>query len=127
MTYLGWAADVFPELRGRITAGTQTFSVAGVVDAADIPAITDPRFPGRPAYGPNDVTTALEFQLNPSATTAQLVLALGGAPSAQQLPTPDGPGNPSEVPEPGTLGLLGAGASLLIFRRFRAQSCAKWS
>jgi hypothetical protein len=114
-TYLGWAADQYSQLKTRIQSGTQTYSVAGVVDLADLPAITDARFPGQPAYGPEDVTTALAFRLNPSATTAQITLALGGSPSGRPVPTPD-----DTIPEPSTMGLFGAGAvGLLAYRKYR--------
>ena len=68
--YVGWAADIFPELLAAIIAGTQTFSVAGNIDLTDLPA-TDDLQVGR-FFGPGDVTTAFAWDTNPSATTSRI-------------------------------------------------------
>lgn len=69
-TYAGWAADVFPELTAAILAGTQTFSVAGDIDLADLPP-TDDLQVGR-FFGPGDVTTAFAWDTNPTATSSRI-------------------------------------------------------
>ncbi|MGQ9486765.1 MAG: PEP-CTERM sorting domain-containing protein [Armatimonadota bacterium] len=82
-----------------------------MVDTGDLPPIVDPRYPGSPAYGPRDITTAFASDLDPNATTASLIFALGGSPSGQP-PIPP-------IPEPGTISLLGVGllAPLLSLRK----------
>jgi hypothetical protein len=83
MTYIGWAADEFSDLRSAITGSGATYSIPGVIDMGSLPPIVDPRFPSDPAYGPEDITSAFAFDLNPSATSATVNLSLGGSPSGQ--------------------------------------------
>ncbi len=67
-TYVGWAADDFPLLDAIIQgAGTQ-YTLAGNIVAANLPAINDPTLGA--VFGPNDVTTALAWDLNPNATSS---------------------------------------------------------
>jgi len=68
--YAGWAADIFPELLDAILAGTQTFSIAGVIDLVDLPP-TDDLQVGR-FFGPGDVTTAFAWDTNPTATSSRI-------------------------------------------------------
>ncbi|MEJ5251970.1 MAG: hypothetical protein HPY54_16995 [Chthonomonadetes bacterium] len=96
--YLGWAADEYADLKNAIQGSGASYSIAGVVD---LPPITDPRYPGLPAYGPRDITTAFAFDLAPGQSSASLIFALGGSPSGQP-PMP-------VIPEPGTMTLLGVG------------------
>jgi hypothetical protein len=113
MTYLGWAADEFADLRTAIQNGTASFSVAGTVDLGDLPAIADPRFPGRPAFGPSDVTSAIAFALDPNAMSGSVSLALGGSPRGGPVITP-------VIPEPGTFSLMAlAAAAALVTRKLR--------
>ncbi|TWU00863.1 GEVED domain-containing protein [Stieleria varia] len=69
-TYLGWAADQFNDLQTAILAGNQAFSVPGTIDLVDLPATADPIF--GTIWGPNDVTTALAWSVDPDATTARV-------------------------------------------------------
>lgn len=85
-TYIGWAADQFSNLISDIFDGTATFSIPGVIDTASLPPTSDPRYPGRPAYGPEDITNAFAFRLDANATSAQISCSLGGLPTGR-LPT----------------------------------------
>lgn len=69
-TYEGWAADQFNELETQIIAGTQSFSIPGVIDTTDLPSSVDPVF--GTIYGPNDVTTALSWVVNSNASSARV-------------------------------------------------------
>jgi len=69
-SYTGWAADVFPELRTAIAAGTQTFSIAGDIDLTDLPASADPVFGQK--FGPNDATTGFAWNTNSTANNATI-------------------------------------------------------
>lgn len=77
MSYIGWTADKYSDLRSAITGAGASYSIGGFVDTTDLAPTTDPRFPGAPAYGPEDITTALAFDLNPSATAAAVTFFLG--------------------------------------------------
>lgn len=109
--YLGWAADRFLDLLNAIQGAGAVYSIAGAVDTVDLPPITDPRYPGSPAYGPEDIATAFAFDLDPRANHASLIFALGGSPSGQP-PMP-------VIPEPGTLTLItvGLAAPALALRK----------
>ncbi len=109
--YLGWAADKYYDLQAAIEGVGAVYSIAGVVDTGDLLPITDPRYPGSPAYGPTDITTAFAFDLDPGANHASLLFALGGSPSGQP-PIP-------VIPEPGTLTLItvGLAAPALALRK----------
>jgi len=82
MTYIGWAADEFSDLRSAITGAGASYSIAGVIDTVDLPPYSDPRYPANDAYGPEDITTALAFDLDPTATSATVIFSLGGSPDA---------------------------------------------
>ena len=69
-TYTGWAADRFNELQGAILAGTQTFSIEGDIDLADLPPSADPVFGQQ--YGPADVTTGFAWNTNSTSTNARI-------------------------------------------------------
>ena len=67
-SFAGWAADQFNQLEVAIIAGTQAFSVPGEIDLVDLPQTPDPDF--GVSFGPNDVTTAFAWDVDPTATTA---------------------------------------------------------
>ena len=69
-TYDGFAADQFSELRDIIVGAGTTYSVPGNIDLTDLPQI------GPNSFGPNDVTTAFSWTVDPSATTATVTTFL---------------------------------------------------
>lgn len=79
----------------------------------------DARFPGAPAWGPEDITSAIAFLFDPNAIFASTIFTLGGAPEGTPPPPPedDEPGTPA-IPVPASLLLLGVGLlGLGILRR----------
>lgn len=111
-TYAGWAAQPYSDLLGAIGSGPVAYSAAGVV--TNLSPYVDARYPGQTAYGPEDITTAFAFDVDPAATTATVTVALGGSPDGQP---PGGGGNPPptvSVPVPASswLGLLVAALGL---------------
>lgn len=119
MSFIGWRADSYDPLGKDILYGTlPDFPAGGFVDFPLI-AGTDP-----PEYGPGDISAAFAFAFNPTATSAGVVLALGGIPEGQL--EPNGPEPPDGViPEPASLvvwclmGLCGLPAA---YHRRRRQS-----
>lgn len=85
MGYAGWTADEYSDLKHSIESGSASFSITGVVDTADLPPFSDPRFPGLPAYGLADVTSAIAFDFDPNATFGSVTLYLGGSPDGRVL------------------------------------------
>ncbi len=110
MSYNGWAADEYDDLQLAITGAGATYSVTGVIDTVSLPPYADARFPANDAYGPEDITNAYAFTLNPAATSASVVFSLGGSPDATpppiEPPTPSGPAAPIPTLGPIGLGLL---------------------
>ncbi len=87
-TWDGWAADQFADLQNDIETANPVFSVPGTIDLVDLPQGNDPEL--GTIYGPNDVTSALSWSVDPAATTATITVRLGfiSAP-----PTPVGAGD----------------------------------
>jgi hypothetical protein len=124
MTYIGWAADEYWDLQQRITGSGQSYSIAGVVDTGSLSPMTDSRYPTDPAYGPEDITSAIAFDLDPSATFASVILSLGGAPEGQPPPPPPPP-PPDVIPEPGSVvvwGLLSLSCLGVVWCRRRRRN-----
>jgi hypothetical protein len=84
---IGWAAAPFPQLRNLITGAGTTYTPAGNLLA--LGATTDPRFPGAPAFGPADITSAIACDLSPGATSASIVLTVSAEAevTATSVPT----------------------------------------
>jgi hypothetical protein len=104
MTYIGWAADRFNDLRNTIGGAGVTYSIPGEVDTTDLPEIIggDSRFPGLPAFGPADISSAIAFDLDPEATFASVIFALGGSLAGEPPPGPT-PTTPQCTPPPSGL------------------------
>ena len=82
--YDGWAADVFNGMKPRITAGLQTVSPTGVIEAALAAApINHPEV--GPGFGPRDIVSTHAWTATPSATSAEVLTTLGGVPDAAMI------------------------------------------
>lgn len=111
-TYLGFAADQYSDLQSDIESGVATFSVPGDIDTTGLPPTSDPRFPAADAFGPEDITGAYGFDLDPTATEATVAFALGGSISGQPVgPGPGGPDQPVTIP---TLSVVGIALLALV-------------
>jgi hypothetical protein len=69
-TYDGWAADRWSDLQNAIVGSGASYSILGEIDAGDLPQFVDPRL--GTVRGLADVTTAMAWSVNPSATTATI-------------------------------------------------------
>jgi len=114
-SYLGFAADEYFELQDTIESGAATFSVNGNIDTTSLTPTTDSRFPAADAFGPEDITGAYGFDLDPTATEATLAFSLGGSISGD--PVGPGPGDDDEtvaIPTLSTFGILLLALALMI-------------
>ncbi len=74
-TWLGYAADRFPQLQTVITGATvAAFNPGGNIDRGDLRPSNDISL-GQ-VFGPNDVTTALGYSVDPTANTATITTFL---------------------------------------------------
>jgi hypothetical protein len=89
-TYEGWAADQFSDLRDVITNGGTSYSVMGNIDTSDLPAFNDPDL-GQ-VFGPEDITTAFAWRVDPNATSATITTFLELVPE-----DPSGGGDPTFI------------------------------
>lgn len=76
ITFKGWAASNFKDLKDLIEGTGASYSLPGIITG--LPPFVDPRFPGIDAFGPEDITSALAFDLSPDATQASVVFSLIG-------------------------------------------------
>ena len=114
--FFGWAAggssdlDEGPDLIDNIInasiSSNEIFSLSGQVDTESLPPTSDARHPGKTVYGPNDVATAMAFDLDPTAKAAKVTFLLGASPDG------DSPfsGDPTE---PGPTARAGADQNVL--------------
>jgi hypothetical protein len=81
MNYVGWAADEYPVLENRIESSSNapTYTIAGVVNTIALKPKSDSRYPGLPVYGTEDITTAMAFDLNPTATFSSATVYIGSS------------------------------------------------
>jgi hypothetical protein len=84
-TCVGWAGAPYPELFDAVEDGGITFAPAGNV--SNLPPTKDAHFPGAPAWGIADITSAIACDLSPSATTATIVLSLIATQTPEIIPT----------------------------------------
>jgi hypothetical protein len=80
VSWTGWSADQYSDLKYYIEAGTAIFAPDGYIETNNLPPIpgTSPQ-----EYGKNDVTSAVAYDLNSNAFRAILTVVLGGTPVAQ--------------------------------------------
>jgi hypothetical protein len=107
-SFAGWAAGPFGSLRPLIEGTGLAVSPTGNNLIQDV--YIDPIL-GR-VFGPTDVSTALAWDLDPTATSAVLITTLVAVPSLSNVP-------PQPVPVPGTGALLAIGLTGLGFHRRR--------
>lgn len=120
-TYVGFAADEFSDLRSAIAAGSAGFSTNGVIDTTSLPPMTDARFPDADAFGPEDITGAYAFDLNPASSQATVAFALGGSISGDPVgpgPVPGPDAGSTPIPTLSNIGILVLGVMLLAVGAF---------
>jgi hypothetical protein len=100
-SYVGFAADQYPELQSAIEGAGTSYAVAGNIDTGSLPPYSDPRYPDNDAYGPRDITGAYAFDLDPAADSAEIQVGLGGSVSGE-VPgdDPDDPDPIEQIPVP---------------------------
>lgn len=103
--YEGWAADKVSDLQNAILGQAKNFTIAGTVDAGDLPPTFDPEFGA--VKGLNDVSTALAWRVDPSATEATITTFLELDPSPPILTAGDTPGSSFNTALPINLDQLG--------------------
>ncbi len=80
-TYDGFAADKWADLQNAIIGGGTTYTLNGNIDLTDLPQGSNPNL--GTVYGPNDVTSAMAWSVNPNANSATITTYL-------ELATPSG-------------------------------------
>lgn len=85
-TYLGWAADEYADLLTDITESGTSYAVAGNIDQSSLPPFSDPDL--GIVYGLEDVTTAMAWAVNPSATSATITTFLDAVAEDPALGSP---------------------------------------
>ncbi|MCU0876166.1 MAG: GEVED domain-containing protein [Pirellulaceae bacterium] len=88
-TYDGWAADAYSDLVTAIEGPGTTYSPTGNIDTTDLTPFIDPALGN--VHGLADVTTAMAWTVDPTATTARITTFLELIPQA-----PIDTGNPGE-------------------------------
>lgn len=78
-TYVGLAADQFRDLANAIETTGTTYTLGGNIDLVDIPPFIDPTL-GQ-VYGRADVTTAFQWRVEPTATSAVMTSFLELVPT----------------------------------------------
>ena len=78
-TYIGLAADEFRDLANAIETTGTTYTLGGNIDLVDIPPFIDPTL-GQ-VYGRADVTTAFQWRVEPTATSAVMTSFLELVPT----------------------------------------------
>ncbi len=100
-SFAGWAADQYSDLRTVLFGAGAPVSFAGTIDTVDLVPHIHPVVGS--AYGPEDITSTLAWNLDPAATTATIITTLGGVPTA--------PGPDAIAPEVPTL----SGVGIVVF------------
>ncbi len=105
--FLGWAADDAGDLRDVVIYNEAKFSPTGVIGSG-LTKVSHPRLSGRDVWR-GDVSTALFYDVDATASSATIVTMLGGLPEGRRV-------TPAAVPLPtgawmgfallGTLGLV---------------------
>lgn len=87
-TYVGWTADVYRDLLDDIEGGNGTnYTIPGNIDLAALPLRQDAQL--GPVYGPNDVTTAFAWDVNPDAFSASITTFLEVIPRDPSVARPE--------------------------------------
>ncbi|MGM0486523.1 MAG: choice-of-anchor L domain-containing protein [Planctomycetota bacterium] len=87
-TYDGWAADQYPRLMFDIEGAGTAYSVPGNIDTTALPPFNDSDL-GQ-AYGLSDVTSAMAWSVDPTATEATITTLLELVPRNPATPAAAG-------------------------------------
>jgi hypothetical protein len=110
--FTGWAAGVYNNVKPKILEGTQNVSPAGEIN--NLASFNDPELGS--VHGPNDIVLVLAWTVDPDASSATVITALGGVHDITTLPPAT-----SSVPEPALLALAALGMTGFGWRRRKSS------
>ena len=90
-SFTGWAADQYPQLQDIIEGAGTTYTPAGNIDTNDLAPDVDPELGD--IFGPEDITTAFAWDLDPQANSATIVSFLELVPQNPTIPVIVTPAN----------------------------------
>ncbi|MGH8480457.1 MAG: hypothetical protein ACREXK_13015 [Gammaproteobacteria bacterium] len=79
-SFMGWAADVFNNMKPLIEGFGQEVSPAGII--TNLQSFQHPQL--GPVFGPADIVSVLAWDVDPNAAVAVITTSLGGIPISQQ-------------------------------------------
>lgn len=89
-TFVGWAADIYNQMKPKISGSGQPLSPEGVID--NLPTFNHSTL--GTVFGPRDIVSVLAWDVDKDANSATVVTTLGGLPNIGSI------FEPPELPQP---------------------------